>query len=246
MSELSGTLDGVGLAAILRFLTGLNKTGCLGVAHGDWRGEVFFEGGRVIGASLGSCTGLPALDALVQALPTGTFEFDPSWRPDTGSTIQMSREDLALRLDELESAGARSRPRLPSIDLVPALVAEDGTAGGHEGAPGGQEALVLDRGTLQTLLAVDGRRSVRAIVAERGSLDALWQLGHLMEVGLVRVTSPAAAPDVSPAAAPEVSSSPATGVRRFARAAEAAMNPEAGKGGDNGHKNDIRRRKTGL
>ena len=223
MSELSGTLDGVGLAAILRFLTGLNKTGCLGVAHGDWRGEVFFEGGRVIGASLGSCTGLPALDALVQALPTGTFEFDSSWRPDTGSTIHMSREDLALRLDELESAGARSRPRLPSMDLVPALVAEDGTVGGHEGAPGGEEALALDRGTLQTLLAVDGRRSVRAIVAERGSLDALWQLGHLMEVGLVRSTSPAAAPEVTPAAAPDESPSPVTGVRRLARAAEAAV-----------------------
>ena len=73
MTDFSGTLEGVGLPAILRFLTGLKKTGCLRVTHGDWHGEIFFEDGRVIGASLGSRVGLAALDALVQALPTGAF-----------------------------------------------------------------------------------------------------------------------------------------------------------------------------
>ena len=43
MTELSGTLDGVGLPAIVRFLSGLHKTGCLRIVHGEWRGEVFFN-----------------------------------------------------------------------------------------------------------------------------------------------------------------------------------------------------------
>ena len=63
MSELSGTLEGVGLPAIVRFLTGLNKTGCLGITHSDLSGEIFFEAGQVTGASLGSRRGLAALDA---------------------------------------------------------------------------------------------------------------------------------------------------------------------------------------
>jgi hypothetical protein len=40
MTELSGTLEGVGLPAIIRFLTGLNKTGCLRIVHDDWQGEI--------------------------------------------------------------------------------------------------------------------------------------------------------------------------------------------------------------
>ena len=182
MTELSGTLEGVGLPAILRFLTGLKKTGCLHVTHGDWHGEIFFEDGRVIGASLGSRTGLAAVDALVQALPTGAFEFDSSWRPETGSTIQMSQAVFEAHLNELDSRGARTNPRLPPVDAVPTLVAEQESADSDE-------PVSLDRGTLQTLLAVDGQRTVRAIVAQRGTFDALWQLGHLIESDLVRLVA---------------------------------------------------------
>ena len=68
MTELSGTLVGVGLPAIVRFLSGLKKTGRLDVGLGDWGGEISFDAGRVTAASLGSRRGLPALDALVHAL----------------------------------------------------------------------------------------------------------------------------------------------------------------------------------
>jgi hypothetical protein len=186
MSELSGTLEGIGLPAILRFLTGLKKTGCLRVTHGDWHGEIFFEEGRLSGASLGSRTGLAALDALVQALPTGEFEFDASWPLESGSTIQMSQQVLEAHLNELESRDAHTSPRLPPVDAVPTLVAE------HESASR-DEPMSLDRGTLQTLLAVDGQRTVRAIVAQRGSFDALWQLADLIETGLVRLAATAVA-----------------------------------------------------
>ena len=52
MTELSGTLEGVGLPAIVRFLAGLSKTGCLHIAHADWRGEIFFDAGQVGGNGL--------------------------------------------------------------------------------------------------------------------------------------------------------------------------------------------------
>ena len=38
MTELSGTLDGVGLPAIVRFLMGLKKTGSLRLDQEDWHG----------------------------------------------------------------------------------------------------------------------------------------------------------------------------------------------------------------
>src|SRR5207244_13555906 len=100
MTELSGTLYGVGLPAIVRFLAGLKKTGCLRVSHGDWQGEVFFDAGQVTGARLGSRSGLSALAALVQALPSGRFAFAASERAAGGPTIPMSPEDLEAALDD--------------------------------------------------------------------------------------------------------------------------------------------------
>ena len=51
MAELSGTLDGVGLPAIVRFLIGLKKTGSLRLTQLDWRSfHVFYE---VLGRELG-------------------------------------------------------------------------------------------------------------------------------------------------------------------------------------------------
>ena len=185
MTELSGTLDGVGLPAIVRFLAGLKKTGCLRVSHGDWQGEVFFDAGQVTGARLGSRSGLSALDALVQALPSGSFAFAASERAEGGPTIHMSPEVFEAHLDELASRSATGMPKLPPVDAVPSLVAD------HD-PNRGEEPLALDRGTLQTLLAVDGQRTVRDIVAHRGSFDALWQLRNLVEIGLVRLEARAA------------------------------------------------------
>jgi uncharacterized protein DUF4388 len=186
MTELSGTLDGVGLPAIVRFLAGLKKTGCLRVSHGDWQGEVYFDAGRVTGARLGSRSGLSALDALVQALPSGNFAFAAAERAAGGPTIHMAPQVFDAHLDELASRSSTAVPKLPPVDAVPALVAEPDESNG-------EEPLALDRGTLQTLLAVDGQRSVRDIVAHRGSFDALWQLRNLVEFGLLRLETRAAA-----------------------------------------------------
>src|SRR5712692_1560124 len=143
MTELSGTLDGVGLPAIVRFLTGLRKTGCLHIVHNDWRGEIFFDQGQVSGASLASRHGLTALDALVQALPGGDFTFDgaSSGTASREASISLSSDALQAHLDDLASSAANGTPRLPSFDWVLALAVQDSS---------NEETLPLDRGTLQT------------------------------------------------------------------------------------------------
>jgi len=180
MTELSGQLEGVGLPAIVRFLTGLRKTGCLHVAQGDWRGEVFFAAGQVTGSSLGGLRGLKALDALVQALPAGTFRFEALAQAVGAADIALSPEALQAHLDDLAARIATGAARLPAFDAVPQVVVRDDPGAGAEPLP-------LDRLMLLTLLAVDGQRTVREIVAHRGSIDALWQLGSLADVGLIQV-----------------------------------------------------------
>src|SRR5258708_15561287 len=200
MTELSGTLDGVGLPAIVRFLTGLRKTGCLRIVHNEWRGEIFFAQGQVTGASLASGHGLTALDALVQALPGGHFTFDGavSGTASREASISLSSDALQGHHDDLASSAANGTARLPSFDWVAAV--DDSSSSSTE------ETVQLDRGTLQTLLAIDGRRTVEEIVKQRGSLDVLWQLANLVEVGLVSVgarAAVAAAPVVAAPAAVE-------------------------------------------
>lgn len=180
MTDFSGTLEGVGLPAIVRFLAGLQKTGCLRITHQDWRGEVYFDAGQVIGAALGSRQGLSALDALVQALPGGSFVFDADARPSGPSNVQLSREQLQAHLDDLALRTASGGPTLPSLDAIPHLVPQDDDAVADETVP-------LDRGTLTTLLAIDGHRTVQEIISVRGSFEALWQVANLAHVGLVRL-----------------------------------------------------------
>jgi len=181
MTELSGTLEGVGLPAMVRFLSGLEKTGCLHIVHQDWRGAVFFDRGRVRSASLGSKTGLAALDALVQALPGGTFTFESDARPPSESNLHLSQATLQAHLDELAAKTANGTATLPSLDAIPHVVAQDEAARTDDPVP-------LDRGTLQTLLAIDGQRAVHEIIAQRGTLDSLWQIGNLAELGLIHLT----------------------------------------------------------
>ena len=213
MTELSGTLEGVGLPAIIRFLTGLQKTGCLRIVHDDWQGEIVFESGQLRGASLGSRHGLSALDGLVEALPGGSFTFDTGARPGSAPSIDLSPEALQTHLDTLVARLVGGTPSLPSVDSVPELVAQDDSGEGEDPMP-------LDRGMLKTLLAVDGQRTVREIVAHRGSFDALWQLGSLAEVGLVRVVPTGAAPVARPVA-PMVIESPTVPVAPQAEPEEA-------------------------
>jgi hypothetical protein len=176
LTELSGTLDGLGLSAIVRFLGGLNKSGRLRLSQHDWVGEVHFDSGRLTHASLGTRSGLTALDALVEVLPRASFSFDSHAAPTSEPTIQLSNDEVLAHLDEVVARVASGERRLPDADAIPAQTTIEN---------GAEEPLQLDRAALQTLLIVDGQRSVREIVARRGSFDALWHLASLRDVGLI-------------------------------------------------------------
>jgi hypothetical protein len=188
MTELSGMLDGLGLPAIVRFLSGLNKSGLLQLSQKDWHGEIYFDSGRVTHATFGNRTGLMALDALVEVLQGAGFTFDSHTEPAAEPTIQLSHDELLAHLEEVSAQVASGERGLPAADAVPVQTTLDG---------GAEEPLQLDRSALQTLMAVDGRRSVREIVARRGSFDALWHLASLIRMGLIQLEP--AAPDVEPA-----------------------------------------------
>jgi Domain of unknown function (DUF4388) len=180
MTELNGALDGLGLPAIVRFLSGLGITGWLRLTHDGWHGELFFEAGRVVAASFGNRKGLPAIEALIQALPEGQFTFTATRAgpPLAERTVDLTPDQLLASLEELGQAAHNARS-VPSLLAIPILVAQ---------ADGGEaDQLRLDRGTLQTLLAVDGQRSVREIVNARGSFEALWQLGALAQLGIIEL-----------------------------------------------------------
>ena len=51
MTELSGTLDGIGLFALLNFLAGLKSRGRLAIIDRELSGTLYFTDGRVVGAS---------------------------------------------------------------------------------------------------------------------------------------------------------------------------------------------------
>jgi uncharacterized protein DUF4388 len=179
MTELSGMLDGLGLSAIVRFLSGLQKSGCLRLAQDDWSGEIFFDQGRLSHATLGTRTGLTALDAIIELFPTASFAFDSNAAEPSQSTIDLDHESLLAHLDEIGARVARGERQLPTADVVPAQAASDGAA---------EEPVQVDRASLQTLMLVDGQRSVREIVARR-TFDALWQLVRLREAGLIQLGS---------------------------------------------------------
>lgn len=178
MTELSGTLDGVGLPAVVRFLSGLQKSGSLHLEQDGWRGELAFNAGTLVHASFGSRTGLPALDGLVEALPRATFVFDSHDAVSAQSNIDLDRDAVLSHLDDVAARGARGQSCLPAADAIPTAITGEAST---------DEPVQLDRATLQTLLSVNGQRSVREIVQQRGSFDALWHLGRLLEAGLIQL-----------------------------------------------------------
>src|SRR5918912_3149194 len=201
MTELNGALDGLGLPAIVRFLASLRMTGWLRIVHEDWHGELFFEAGRVVAASFGNRTGLPAIEALIQALPEGQFTFTTASAGPAAEqrNVDLTSDELLAHLDELVQA-VQTAPSLPPLTAVPVVVPqEDG---------GDADNLRLDRGTLQTLLAVDGHRTVREIVTARGSFEALWQLGSLARLGVIELTEAGAQEAFRPARAASAAAAP--------------------------------------
>ncbi|HET6315286.1 MAG TPA: DUF4388 domain-containing protein [Chloroflexota bacterium] len=186
MVELTGTLDGIGLPAIVRLLGELRETGVLRISSGTWQGELAFARGQLISAHFGDDRGLDALDACVLMLAQGDFAFvegEPTPEPDLEVTAEELRQHLEARSEEHLGPTAA----LPSLDAVPSLAGEP--------APSADQ-VVLDRMAVQVLLLVDGQRSVREIVGDRPLMPVLRNLDFLARQGLISIpahTRPATA-----------------------------------------------------
>jgi hypothetical protein len=195
MTELSGTLDGIGLAPLVSFLTGLGKSGRLTIADGPMAGEVFLEGGQVVGAAFDAERGLPALDAIGLALGGGRFGFAEQ---DTGlveHNVSLSPPELRQHLDELQREAGVLAAAIPSLSAVPHVVVDES---------GTEDEIGLDRDTLRLLMHIDGRRSVAELARERGLLRTLKQLARLSQLKLASIEASAqtsARPEWQPAAA---------------------------------------------
>jgi Domain of unknown function (DUF4388) len=219
MTELSGTLDGIGLFALLNFLGGLKARGRLAITDRELSGTLFFSDGRVVGAAFGADTGQVALDAIGLALGQGRFNFadDGSDRP---ANLTMDAAELQRHLEQLAAERQRIMAGISSLDAVP-ISAMDGPD---------DQPIALDRGTLKLLLRCDGRTSVLELARDGGLLTTLKRLANLHDLQLIEVprqaepesadgetivlTRPTSLPDspegaVAPPPAPEPAREPA-------------------------------------
>jgi hypothetical protein len=176
MTELSGTLDGIGLFSLLNFLAGLKARGRLAIIDGELNGTLSFVDGRVVGATFGSDSGQVALDAIGLALGQGRFDFgdDGVERP---ANLNLEPADLQKHLEQLASERQRIMAGIPSLDAMPVSAME-----GPDEQP-----IALDRGTLRLLLRCNGRSSVLDLAREGGLLITLKRLANLHDLKLISV-----------------------------------------------------------
>ncbi len=211
MVELKGSLKGMGLRPLVRLLSDLGKTGCLHLAEEQWQGELHFRGGRLVGARVGSEEGVDALDALVLALPNATFTFSDGEEPPERQ-LALQPDDVQAHLAAADERSGGLLQRIPSMDArLTVIEADQGQA---------SENVQLDRTTVQTLLRVNGGRTVGEVVDGRPLVQTLRDLGRLVDLGLVRAATapavvaarempaPTPAPVRTPLAGPPLSPAP--------------------------------------
>src|SRR5438874_5345251 len=191
-SELtSGSLlTGVGLAEVLPYLVGLDRTGRVSAAQDEAPAlEVWIARGRVVDARWGRLRALSALEMGAVFLPRASFVFSDGLQSQI-RTFDLSPTDLAARLAEVAREGAAVTGSIPGPQAVPTRVEPP-----RQRPPREPESVRL-------LDAIDGRRSVAELVEGRQPLVVLRGLASLVEQGAISFqavpTSPAVAPD-SPA-----------------------------------------------
>jgi hypothetical protein len=189
MTELSGTLDGIGLFSLLNFLSGLQARGRLAITDREMSGNLYLSEGRVVGASFGSDTGEVALDAIGLALGQGRFNFadDGAEQP---ANLSMGPAELQKHLENLAAERQRIMAVIPSLDAAPSASLDALEEGADD------QEVTLDRGTLRLLMRADGQRSVLDLARDGGLLPTLKRLANLNDLKLISVADqprPAAA-----------------------------------------------------
>jgi MFS transporter, DHA1 family, tetracycline resistance protein len=182
---LQGSLATLGLLWLLRFLSGAGKSGCVELARNGWHGQVLLEAGQIVGASFGREHGLAALDAVVLVLSDAEFKF-----METSSSLADGTDGFALDVEELASRQLtlpdRQRGLAAGISTPLAVPRVVMPVKAQRGDP---TEVVLRVGTLQTLLSVDGRRSIQELSDRAVSAEVLVDLAILMDLSLISLDS---------------------------------------------------------
>jgi signal peptidase I len=186
MAELSGSLSSIDFTSLLRFLSGLGKSGEVLVTGDHWRGRVSLDGGRVSAAYVGAEEGMGALEFMAVALTDAAFEFQEHSAgsrnaPERSPLPALETADPLAELARHSSAARWLNGPLPAPGDVPRLLAPT--------LPESAE-LALARGAIYVLLDVDGQRTVRDLVDRHHLVPTIAALDVLRRLGVVAIAPP--------------------------------------------------------
>jgi MFS family permease len=180
---LRGSWPALDLERLLPSLSSLGHGGDLAITHLGRSGTLVLEDGRVVGARFGAERGRAAFEAILLVLSSGDFSFSLSTR-------------AAPAVDELGLSGAEWRAYLADLlaerDRLWSVVASPAAVARVAEAPDARRDFPLHHSAVQTLLAVDGRRSVEELADSRGLARTMFDLAELAHAGLVVVGPPPA------------------------------------------------------
>jgi hypothetical protein len=182
MNEWRESLDGVGFPAVVHLLSALGKTGRLRVWLGSWSSDVYLREGRVVSARFGQETGLAALEAIIASLNRGDFSFADDLQGDE-LNVRVEQDYLDDILERMDQEWAESTFEITTPAMVPRPIEPLALSS----LP---PEVVLDREALETLMALDGRRTVADIAYARGVARSFRNLAKLTELGLVALEPP--------------------------------------------------------
>ena len=201
---LQGTFETLSLPEVLGLLASARKSGALWLEAGSIAGVVHLEDGHCHATVAGDVvapveTGPELLSRLVDLCfaamcqESGSFRFaaeDPApwWCPEP---VELS--DALVEVDSLLKQWREILRVIPSLECRPCLL--DALE---------VDELVVDRERWSLLVAIDGRRTVRELVARsaRPVIDVCHVLLELVEAGAIGVIDPAAAPRANPSPRP--------------------------------------------
>lgn len=156
--ELQGSIRQFSVPDVVQFLCGHSKTGKLELVFPGSRGSIFFDGGTVVHAELGSREGEEAFFELMSRVE-GTFEFVPG---ETSARKSVRQHTTILLLEGARRSDEREllEEQIPDTNLVPEFVLpEDGQTG---------KQVTLNTSEWMVLAKIDGQRSVKQIALDSG------------------------------------------------------------------------------
>src|SRR5437764_12016477 len=124
MTQLATSLRFVDLPPVIQLVATFSSTGRLEVGHDYWAGTILFRSGQIVAASLGTETGLTALDGIVLGILEGDISYVDE-RISDDRDVLLTADRSTTYLTELSADRQRVRNAVPSLGLVPRLV--DGT-----------------------------------------------------------------------------------------------------------------------